>query len=153
VADAPADLELQRAAASAVEAYHAAMGRFHLDEALGAIMDLTSAVNGYAESQAPWARNKEGDQARVGAILAVMAEACRILGHLMAPFMPAAAAELHAQLGVPVPYDDHGAGGPGLDRLLAWGAGPDGWQTGDAQPLFPRVDLLEAEAEPAGAAP
>ena len=84
-ADAPADQELQRAAASAVEAYHAAMGRFHLDEALGAVMDLTSAANGYAESQAPWARNKEGDQARVGAILAAMAETCRILGHLMAP--------------------------------------------------------------------
>jgi methionyl-tRNA synthetase len=119
------------------------MGRFHLDEALGAIMDLTSAANGYAESQAPWARNKEGDTARVGAILAAMAETCRILGHLMAPFTPAAAAELHAQLGVPVPYDDHGAGGPGFDRLLAWGAVPDGWQSGDAQPLFPRVELAE----------
>ena len=140
-ADAPADQELQRAAASAVETYHAAMGRLHLDEALGAVMDLTSAANGYAESQAPWARNKEGDEARVGAILAAMAETCRILGHLMAPFTPAAAAELHAQLGVPVPYDDRGAGGPGLDRLLAWGSGPAGWQTGDAQPLFPRVEL------------
>ena len=152
-ADAAADLELQRAAAAAVEAYHAAMGRFHLDEALGAVMDLTSAANGYAESQAPWARNNEGDQERVGAILAAMAETCRILGHLMAPFTPAAAAELHAQLGVAVPYDDHGAGGPGLDRLLAWGSVPDGWQTGDAQPLFPRVELPDAEAEPAGGAP
>src|SRR5439155_8019466 len=74
VADAAADLELQRAAAAAIQAYHAAMGRYHLDEALGAVMDLTSAANGYAESQAPWARNKEGDQARVGAILAAMAE-------------------------------------------------------------------------------
>jgi methionyl-tRNA synthetase len=152
-ADAAADLELQRAAAAAVQAYHAAMGRFHLDEALGAVMDLTSAANGYAESQAPWARNKEGDHARVGAILAAMAEVCRILGHLMAPFTPAAAAELHAQLGVAVPYDDHGAGGPGLDRLLGWGSIPDGWQTGDAQPLFPRVELPEADAEPAGSNP
>ena len=124
-ADAEADQELRAAAAAAVEPYHAAMGRLHLDEALAAIMDLTSAANGYAESQAPWARNKEGDQARVGAILAAMAETCRILGHLMAPFTPAAAAELHAQLGVTVPYDDRGAGGPGLDRLLAWG-GPGG---------------------------
>jgi methionyl-tRNA synthetase len=143
-ADTPADEELQRAAAEAVEAYHAAMGRLHLDEALGAVMDLTSAANGYAESQAPWARNKEGDQARVGAILAVMAETCRILGHLMAPFTPAAAAELHAQLGVPVPYDDRGAGGPGFDRLLTWGSGPAGWQTGEAQPLFPRVEPAES---------
>jgi methionyl-tRNA synthetase len=125
------------------------MGRHHLDEALGAVMDLTSAANGYAESQAPWARSKEGDDARTGAILAAMGEACRILGHLMAPFTPAAAAELHAQLGIPIPYDDRGAGGPGLARLLKWGAVPDGWQTGDPQPLFPRVEMPEAEADAA----
>jgi methionyl-tRNA synthetase len=152
-ADAPADHELQRAAAAAVEAYHAAMGRHHLDEALGAVMDLTSAANGYAESQAPWARSKEGDAARTGAILSVMGEACRILGHLMAPFTPAAAAELHAQLGVPIPYDDRGAGGPGLDQLLAWGSVPAGWQTGDAQPLFPRVEMPADDEAPTGGAP
>jgi methionyl-tRNA synthetase len=152
VADAPADVELRQAAASAVEAYHAAMGRLHLDEALGAVMDLTSAANGYAESQAPWARNKEGDAARVGAILAAMAETCRILGHLIAPFTPAAAAELLTQLGVKVPYDDRGAGGPGFDKLLAWGSVPKGWQTEDARPLFPRVDLSEGD-EDAGGAP
>jgi hypothetical protein len=71
----------------------------------------------------------------------------------MAPFTPAAAAELLAQLGVPATYDDRGAGGPGLARLLAWGSGPTGWKTGDAQPLFPRVELPEPEAPPAGDAP
>ena len=118
--------ELRAAAAAAVESYHAAMGRHHLDEALGAVMDLTSAANGYAESQAPWAATRRGTRRGSGAILAAMAETCRILGHLMAPFTPAAAAELHAQLGVPAAYDDRGAGGPGLARLLAWGSGP-GW--------------------------
>jgi methionyl-tRNA synthetase len=152
-ADAPADQELQRAAASAVEAYHAAMGRHHLDEALGAVMDLTSAANGYAESHAPWPRSKEGDASRTGAILSIMGEACRILGHLMAPFTPAAAAELHAQLGVPIPYDDRGAGGPGLDQLLAWGSVPDGWQTRDPQPLFPRVEMPSDDEAPAGGTP
>jgi methionyl-tRNA synthetase len=136
-----ADQELRGAATSAVEAYHAAMGRHHLDEALVAVMELTRAANGYAESQAPWARNKEGDMARVAAILAAMAEVCRILGHLMAPFTPSSAAMLHAQLGVPAPYDQRGSGGSGLEKLLAWGAVPDGWTTGEARPLFPRVEL------------
>jgi methionyl-tRNA synthetase len=152
-ADTPADEELRAAAARAAEAYHAAMGRHHLDEALGAVMELTSAANGYAESQAPWARNKEGDLARVGAILAAMSEACRILGHLMAPFTPAAAAELHAQLGIPPPYDDRGAGGPGLDALLTWGAVPGGWQTGEARPIFPRVESPADESAEAGGRP
>ncbi|MDQ2853913.1 MAG: methionine--tRNA ligase [Chloroflexota bacterium] len=149
----PADEELRAAAARAAESYHAAMGQHQLDEALAAVMALTSAANGYAESQAPWARHKEGDLARVGQILAAMAEACRILGHLMAPFTPAGAAAMHAQLGVPAPYDDRGAGGPGLERLLAWGAVPEGWQTGAAQPLFPRVELPADEPDPAESVP
>jgi methionyl-tRNA synthetase len=150
---AAADEELRGAAAAAVESYHAAMGRHHLDEALAAVMELTRAANGYAESQAPWARHREGDSARVAAILAAMAETCRILGHLMAPFTPSAAATLHAQLGVPAPYDARGGGGPGLERLLAWGAVADGWTTGDAIPLFPRVELPADEPAEAGSAP
>jgi len=145
-ADAAADVELGAAAATAVAAYHAAMERHHLDEALAAVMQLTSAANGYAESQAPWTRHKAGDQARTGAILAAMGEACRILGHLMAPFTPAAAAELLAQLGAPGIYDDRGAGGPGLEELLAWGSVPDGWRTGEASPLFPRVEMPADQA-------
>ena len=152
-AGAAADQELQAAAASAVEAYHAAMRRHQLDEALAAVMGLTGAANGYAESQAPWVRNREGNSERVGAILAAMGETCRILGHLMAPFTPGAAAALHAQLGVPAPYDARGNGGPGLERLLAWGTVPGGWRTGDARPLFPRVELPAEEPDAVGSAP
>ena len=70
-----------------------------------------------------------------------MAETCRLLGHLLAPFTPSAAARVADQLGVPAPYDQRGAGGLGLASLLAWGAGPDRWQTGRAEPLFPRAEL------------
>ncbi len=139
-ATAPADLELRAAADGAALAYHDAMAHLHFDEALGTLMTLTRAVNGYAESQAPWALHKSGEMERVGVVLAVMAEACRILGHLAAPVTPASARELHVQLGVPAPYDERGVGGPGLHVLLAWGAGPAGWQTGVAKPLFPRVE-------------
>ncbi|TMB54763.1 MAG: methionine--tRNA ligase, partial [Chloroflexi bacterium] len=59
-ADAAADVELAAAAGTAIAAYHAAMERHHLDEALAAVMQLTSAANGYAESQAPWTRHKAG---------------------------------------------------------------------------------------------
>jgi methionyl-tRNA synthetase len=141
-----ADVELRSAAAAAVTAYKAAMERKHLDEALAALMGLVRAANGYAESQAPWTLSKAGETERLGTVLAVMAEACRILGHLMAPFTPVAAQALHSQLGVPAPYDERGSGGPGLDQLLAWGALPDGWRTGDAQPIFPRVELPSEDA-------
>jgi methionyl-tRNA synthetase len=143
----PADAELAAAVAAAVEQYHAAMRGLHFDEALAAVMSVTSAANGYAESQAPWTLHKAGDGERLGQVLAVMGETCRILGHLMAPFTPGSAVSMLEQLGVPPPYDGRGEGGPGWDALLAWGEGGDGGEgrrTGTAVPLFPRAELPEA---------
>ena len=141
----PADTELRSAAEAVVERYHAAMRGLHFDEALAAVMSLTGAANGYAESQAPWTLNKLGEGERLGQVLWTMAETCRILGHLMAPFTPVAARSIHEQLGAPQPYDERGEGGPGIDALLAWGGGsPAGQHTGDAVPVFPRTELPEA---------
>jgi methionyl-tRNA synthetase len=71
----------------------------------------------------------------------VMAEACRIVGHLLSPAAPDGARRFLEQLGAPAPYDERGAGGPGLATLCAWGAGPDEWRTEQASPLFPRLEL------------
>jgi methionyl-tRNA synthetase len=117
------------------------MAEHHLADALAAMMDLAGATNGYAEGQAPWALNKAGETERLGQVLAVMAEACRIVGHLLAPVAPDAARRLEEQLGAPPPYDERGAGGPGLDALLAWGGGPADWRPGSPTPLFPRVEV------------
>jgi methionyl-tRNA synthetase len=143
VADAqlPADAEIAATAGRVVETYRAAMERLHLDEALAAMMELAGAANGYAESQAPWVLSKAGETERLGQVLAVMAEACRIIGHLLSPAAPDGARRLHEQLGVAPPYDERGVGGPGLAALAAWGGGPAGWQTGKPTPLFPRVEL------------
>ena len=120
--DAAADRELRAVAERVVAAYHDSFGRFQLHAALASMMELAGAANGYAESQAPWTVHKGGDLARVGQILSVMAEACRLIGHMLAPVAPSGARAIHEQLGTPPPYDDRGAGGPGLGRLLAWGA-------------------------------
>jgi methionyl-tRNA synthetase len=139
-----ADAELRSTAERAIAAYRSAMDGLHFDEALSALMALTDAANGYVESQAPWALNKAGESQRVGQVLARLAEVSRLLGHLVAPFTPAAGLALLEQLGVPAPYDARGAGGPGLDTLLIWGGGPEGWRTGAPQPLFPRIEVEEA---------
>jgi methionyl-tRNA synthetase len=140
-----ADAELAATVAASVERYHAAMRGLHFDEALAAVMSLTSAANGYAESQAPWSLNKAGQADRLGEVLAAMAEACRILAHLMAPFTPASSASMLEQLGVPAAYDARGEGGPGLDVLLRWGGESGGERrAGQPVPLFPRAELAEA---------
>jgi methionyl-tRNA synthetase len=104
-------------------------------------MQLANAANGYAESQAPWSLNKAGDSERVGQVLAVMGETCRILGHLLAPVAPAGARAIHEQLGAPPPYDERGAGGPGLHALTAWGSVSQGLATTTPTPIFPRIEV------------
>ncbi|HVM24671.1 MAG TPA: methionine--tRNA ligase [Candidatus Limnocylindrales bacterium] len=142
VADATeaADRDQRAAAEQAVITYRAAMERHHLAEAMAAMMELAGAANGYAESQAPWSLNKAGETERTGRVLAVLAESCRIIGHLLAPVAPAAARRLHEQLGAPAPYDERGAGGPGWDVLARWGAGPQPWTTSRPTPIFPRIE-------------
>jgi methionyl-tRNA synthetase len=137
----PADTELKAAAMRAIETYHAAMDRYHLDEALAAVMDLAGAANGYAEGQAPWSLDKAGETERLGQVLAVMGEACRILAHLLAPVAPSGARAILAQLGEAPSYDERGAGGPGLDLLLAWGSSAIGRTTGAPSPIFPRIEV------------
>ena len=137
---APADRELRAAAGEAAFDYHTAMRALHLDEALAALNRLVRAGNGYVESQAPWVLNREGRSDRLAEVLGNLAEVCRMLGHLAAPFMPASAAALLAQLGCPAPYDSRGAGSPGLATLLEWGSGPRSWEVGAPEPLFPRVE-------------
>jgi methionyl-tRNA synthetase len=115
------------------------MDRQHLDEALAAMIDLVRAGNGYAESQAPWLLAKGGEAERLGQVLAAMAETCRILGHLVAPFTPTAAQKLHEQLGV----------APGTAALAAaagWGGGERGMRVAQPVPLFPRVELPDEAA-------
>jgi methionyl-tRNA synthetase len=139
----PADRELRATAERVVSAYRAGMERHHLAEALAAMMELAGAANGYVESQAPWTLNKAGESERLGQVLAVLAEACRIIGHLLAPIAPAGARRILEQLGIAVPYDERGSGGPGLDQLVSWGSGPADWHATAPTPIFPRI---EAEA-------
>jgi methionyl-tRNA synthetase len=146
-----ADAELQRVAASAVTGYRAAIEQLHFDEALTALSSLTRAANGYAESQAPWALHKAGEVERVGAVLATMGEACRILGHLLAPFCPTASANLLGQIGTPPAYDGRGSGGPGIDVLLTWGAEAGERRTGTPTPLFPRIEDEPVDGAASGA--
>jgi methionyl-tRNA synthetase len=138
-----ADHELAATGARAVDAYEAAMADHHLAEALAAMMGLVGAANGYAESQAPWGLHKAGQTERVAQVLAHLAEACRIVGHLLAPVAPVASRRVHDQLGVPVPYDERGDGGPPLAELVRWGSGPDAWRAGAPSPIFPRIEQEE----------
>ncbi len=92
---------------------------------------------------------KAGDEAageRLRGVLGDLVEACRLVGLAVAPFLPATAPRLLAQLGHDYGYGPDGNAGPPLLDQLAWGAhAGDAGQMAAPEPLFPRLDT---ETEP-----
>jgi methionyl-tRNA synthetase len=123
-----------------------------LHRALETIMGMVGEANRRVDAEKPWElakAAKAGDAdaaARLRAVLGDLVEACRLIALAIAPFMPATAPRILAQLGYPWPYQPDGNGGPPLLDELRWGGrtGEAGTLT-DAQPLFPRLDT-ETEA-------
>jgi methionyl-tRNA synthetase len=123
-----------------------------LHRALETIMGVVGEANRRVDAEKPWELAKAAKAgaadaaARLRSVLGDLVETCRLIGLAIAPFMPASAPRILAQLGFPWPYAPDGNGGPLLLEELRWGAhaGENGMLT-EAQPLFPRLDA-ESEA-------
>ena len=109
--------------------------RFQMDrqafhDALRAIWQVVSDANRYVDAMAPWGLKKT-DPARMGEVLAVLAETIRQVAILVQPVMPVSAAKILDQLGVAPPDREFTAIG-GKGRL-------QGGNTIDRpEPVFPR---------------
>ena len=85
-------------------------------------------------------------ETRLRDVLGDLIEACRLVGLAAAPFLPATAPRLLAQLGHAYPYGPDGNGGPPILDELAWGVhAAEPGRVSDPEPLFPRLDV-ETEA-------
>jgi methionyl-tRNA synthetase len=141
---------LASAWATAWQAYRTAVEKFLLSDALAALWEFVAEANRFVDREQPWTLAKqarEGDEsaaARLRDALGDLLEACRLVGLAVAPYMPEAALRVHHQLGLEFPYSSIGDGGPPLDSLAAWGAGPAGGPIGIAEILFPRVEIEES---------
>jgi methionyl-tRNA synthetase len=122
-----------------------------LHAALASLWSYVGIANKFVDAVKPWElakAAKAGDAeaaTRLRAVLGDLVEACRLIGLAVAPFLPATAPRVLAQLGYAWPYGPDGNGGPPLLDELRWGAhaGEAGTLT-NAEPLFPR---LETETE------
>ncbi|MDQ3127906.1 MAG: methionine--tRNA ligase [Chloroflexota bacterium] len=130
-----------------LQAVRAAIDDCLLHEALAAVWEFAGAANRLVDSEQPWVLAKAataGDAesaARLRNVLGDLIEACRLIGLAAAPFLPATAPRVLAQLGYAWPYADDGTDGPPLIDELRWGAhaGEAGTLT-NAEPLFPRLE-------------
>ncbi|HXT82580.1 MAG TPA: methionine--tRNA ligase [Acetobacteraceae bacterium] len=94
------DAALLAAAAALPDAVRACMNRQTFHEALEEVWKVVRAGNGYIDRQAPWALNRT-DKPRMETVLRVLADALRVIGTLLQPFMPASIGRMLDQLGVP----------------------------------------------------
>jgi methionyl-tRNA synthetase len=117
-----------------------AMEEFAFQRALATIWEFIGVVNRYVDATQPWALAKDaGKREQLSAALYTLAESLRVLGLVLAPFVPDAAAKIRAALGQP--------GEPALADAV-WGRLAAGTSVQKLSGLFPRVGVT---VEPAPA--
>jgi methionyl-tRNA synthetase len=151
----PASTEGSLASAwmACLPAYRTAVEGCLLHTALAELWEFVGAANRLVDAEKPWElakAAKAGDapaEERLRGVLGDLVEACRLVGLAAAPFLPATAPRVLAQLGYPYPYGADGNGGPPIVDELHWGAhaGETGQVTA-AEPLFPRLDVDSADS-------
>jgi methionyl-tRNA synthetase len=95
-------------------------------------------LNRYVEEQAPWKLAKDPAQAgELDRVLYGLAEGIRVVSVLLNPYMPTASSRLLAALG------QQGGESLALEKA-SLGSVPGGSKVGKLEPLFPKVEAVEA---------
>lgn len=110
---------------------------FHFKAALGEIMALARAANGYFDAKQPWKQRKE-DLKACGVTINVCIQTVKALATTMAPFLPFSAAKCAAMLNLDGDHED---------GILPWDDAikelPEGHALGEPVILFKKLDAAE----------
>lgn len=148
------DAALVELAENARRNYVQLFGNIRFSQGLDALWELVRALNKYVDTQAPWALFKEGNTARLGAVLRLMLECMRKVAICLWPVMPDTAATLLEQLGQPLPASERFGVAPALkldDEDGSWNCLETGALLASASNLFPRLEIPEEMREEQGA--
>ena len=142
-APAPQDVDsdLLKTIEDAAQTFQTAMADLAPSNAIEAWMRAVFACNAYIDAQAPWALRKT-DPARMEAVLATLYEAIANLAIIIQPVIPASATALLDQMGVPGASRTYDAIGSSFYADLR----ATGFTLSPPKPLFPRLELSEADA-------
>ncbi len=137
------DADLLAVAAETLTKYVSLMDEYRNAEAAAVVMNLAGRLNKYIDETAPWALAKnEQDAPRLNAVLYNLLECIRLLGILLAPFMPSTGKAILDQLQAD-------------DAVRSWDAAQFGvctaFAVGTPSPLFARIDAEKLLAEIAAA--
>jgi methionyl-tRNA synthetase len=116
----------------------ASVNGLEIPDALNEIIRLSQNCNKYIEVSAPWILKKNGDTARLNAVLYNLAECIRIAAVVLAPFLPETSAKILDSMSV-------GAELRTFASAEKFGGIEEGSVVVKIPPLFPRIDI-EKEA-------
>ncbi len=133
------DADLKALAAQTKADAESSLDKLNFSIALSDIWKFVSRTNKYIDETAPWTLAKdESKKARLAEVMYNLCESIRIISVLIAPFMPATAAEIRNQLGVKADFEWEECGVFGKEETYTVHKGGI---------IFPRIDLEKELAE------
>lgn len=131
-------------AAELLAVYESGMENMEISPVMKKLWAFIGRANKYIDETAPWALAKdEAKKAELATVMYNLAESLRVISVLISPFMPETAPKIWAQLGMAGEIWD-----VRLDNVKNWGGIPAGQHIGQAEPIFPRIEV-EKEEQPA----
>jgi methionyl-tRNA synthetase len=137
------DAELKDAVLAAAKSFTENMDAFHLADACADVFTMLRRANKYIDETAPWVLAKsEESKARLGTVLYNLLETIRAGAVMLSALIPSTADAIFSQIG---------SDARDYDSIFSFGALVPGRMTGEASPLFARIDekkmMAEIEAE------
>ncbi|MEG0398455.1 MAG: methionine--tRNA ligase, partial [Cetobacterium sp.] len=120
--------------------YH--MNRVEFSKALEAIWKFVSRMNKYIDETAPWVLAKDEDKKlRLATVMNMLVESLYKIAVVVAPYMPTSAQKIWNQLG----FEGFNIQDIKIEDIKNWGALEAGHKLGNAEPIFPRLELEKEE--------
>ncbi len=145
VGESDIDKSLKADAAETVKFYRENMDKMELSAALKKAWAFVSRSNKYIDETAPWALAKdETKKQELANVLYNLSESLRTIAVLISPYMPATSPKIWNQLNLEglKPFAD-----VQLADVENWGGIPAGHQLGEAEQLFPRIEVEKEGAD------
>ena len=135
------DASLIEDAMSTVKTFADDMNNMKISHAIKAVWAFISRANKYIDETAPWALAKdESKKQELANTMYNLVEALRIISGLIYPYMPTTAGKLWQQLNLPGTIEELR-----LADIEKWGGTPVNMPIGQAQQLFPRIEMEKVE--------
>lgn len=135
------DASLIEDAMTTVKTFADDMNNMKISHAIKAVWAFISRANKYIDETAPWALAKdESKKQELANTMYNLVEALRVISGLIYPYMPTTAGKLWQQLNLPGTIEELR-----LADIEKWGGTPVNIHIGQAQQLFPRIEVEKAE--------